>query len=91
MHCLASGVPVLAESVSPLEHVIRPGVNGELLPAGDTQALAHTLFELYENPERRATLAAGAARVAEGLPSIEQVAVELVAVFERILGGERKP
>ena len=90
MHCLSSGVPVLAENTPPLEHVVRPEVNGELLPPGDTQALAHTLFELYENPERRALLGDGARRLAGELPSMERFAASTAAVFERILSGERK-
>ena len=90
MHCLSSGVPVLAESVSPLDLVVRPGASGELLPPGDTQALAHTLFELYENPERRALLGAGAQRLAGELPSMDVLVASTAAVFERILSGERK-
>jgi len=85
MQCLACGVPVVAPNVAPLDQIVRSGVSGELLPGGNTQALAQSLFELYEHPERRALLGAGAKRVAEERPSVEAVVAETAAIFERIL------
>jgi len=92
MESLVSGIPVVAPNVPPIEHVVRPGVNGELVPGGSTEALAQSLFELYENPEQRALLGAGARRLAEELPSVEQAVAMLGVIFERILSGneERK-
>ena len=83
--CLASGVPVLAQAVRPMEQIIRPAVNGELVPEGDTDILAHTLFELYEDSERRTRLATAARRLAQSMPSMEQVVQETVATFARVL------
>ena len=91
MQGLVAGVPIVAETSAPLEQLIRPGENGELLPRGDTQALAHSLFELYESPERRARLRSGAFRLAERVPPIDRVVDASAGVFRCILSGERKP
>ncbi len=92
MQCLVSGVPVVAQDVTLINQVVRPGINGELLPCGDTQALAHVLFELYEDKERLTHLGTSARRLAEKIPSIDDVVAETVATFERILAAnpERK-
>ena len=87
MHCLAAGVPVLAADNTQVRQVVQPEVNGELLVADDPEPLAQSIFDLYENKERRAMLSAGAKRSARQWPSMHQQLLQMHAKFEQLLGG----
>ncbi len=57
----AAGTPVIASDIAGYRDVVRHGIDGLLVPVADAQALAETLRDLYEEPERRARMAAAAA------------------------------
>ena len=60
---LASGVPVIATPNA--GSVVRDGVEGFLVPAGEIDPLAERLFDVYRDPERRREMARAARRRAE--------------------------
>ncbi len=57
---MAAGLPVVASRVGQVGDLIEHGVSGLLVPPGNTMALAETLFELAQSPERRRKLGAAA-------------------------------
>src|SRR5439155_24766802 len=54
----AASTPVLASDIPGYRDVVRDGVDGQLLPAGDPIALAQALRELALDPSCRARIAA---------------------------------
>jgi len=60
LQAMGAGLPVLATRVSGVREVVRDGVSGRLVQAGDSPALAEALVELYRQPEGRARLGAAA-------------------------------
>ena len=90
MQCLAVGVPVLGADAAGIRDVIQPEVNGELLAADDPEPLAHSIFELYEDKERRAMLSVGARRSARQWPSMHQQLLQMRSAFERVLAASSK-
>jgi phosphatidylinositol alpha-mannosyltransferase len=61
---MAAGTPVLASDLDAFRRVLDNGRAGELVPAGDSGALADRLGALLDDPRRRAELAiAGSAAV----------------------------
>jgi glycosyltransferase involved in cell wall biosynthesis len=57
---LAAGVPVVATAVDGTPEVIRPGTNGDLVPPGDSAALARAVLAILADDERRRSMAAAA-------------------------------
>jgi phosphatidylinositol alpha-mannosyltransferase len=57
----AAGTPVLASDIAGYRDVVRDGVDGVLVPPADAQALAVALRDLWDEPDRRAAMAAAAA------------------------------
>src|SRR5664279_5028620 len=61
----AAGAPVIASDIAGYRDVVRDGVDGVLVPPADPQALAEALRDLWEEPERRASMANAAVRDVE--------------------------
>lgn len=62
---LAAGVPVVAAAVQSVPEMIEPGRNGDLVPAGDADALSAAIANLIADPMRCAAMGQQAADVAE--------------------------
>ncbi|HWF55060.1 MAG TPA: glycosyltransferase [Solirubrobacteraceae bacterium] len=76
----AAGTPVVASDIAGYRDVVRDGHDGVLVPVGDAQALAETLRDLYDEPERRATLARNAAAGVERF-AWPRVAAEVLEAY----------
>jgi glycosyltransferase involved in cell wall biosynthesis len=85
MQSLALGVPVFG--VGTIARVIRPQINGELFARNNPESLARSLFDLYENPERRQMLGDGAKRSARERPSMTEHLMKLRAFLESALAA----
>jgi phosphatidylinositol alpha-mannosyltransferase len=60
----AAATPVVASDIPGYRDVVRPGVDGILVPPGDAQAIAEALYTVYQEPARRAEMAEAATRTA---------------------------
>jgi glycosyltransferase involved in cell wall biosynthesis len=58
---LAAGVPVVATAVDGTPEVIRPGINGELVAAGDPASLGDAILGILTDDERRRAMSEAAA------------------------------
>jgi glycosyltransferase involved in cell wall biosynthesis len=66
VEAMACGLPVLASKQGGMPEIVDPGVTGELLPPGETQAWREAIARLLQQPERMHAMGeAGRAR-AEG-------------------------
>jgi phosphatidylinositol alpha-mannosyltransferase len=57
----AAGTPVIASDIAGYRDVVRNGVDGILVPPADAQALAESLRDLWDEPERRVEMSRAAA------------------------------
>ncbi len=57
----AAGTPVIASDIAGYRDVVRNGVDGMLVPPADPQALAESLRDLWDEPERRVAMSRAAA------------------------------
>jgi glycosyltransferase involved in cell wall biosynthesis len=53
LEAMGAGLPVVATHVGGIPELVRPGVDGYLVPAGDRAALADALASLVSDAERR--------------------------------------
>src|SRR5207244_13522442 len=78
----AAATPVLASDIPGYRDVVRDGVDGQLLPAGDPVALAEAMRALALDPARRARMAAAARERAERF-AWPHVAAEVLDCYEQ--------
>jgi glycosyltransferase involved in cell wall biosynthesis len=83
VEALAVGTPVLAMDAGGVGEVIRDGVNGLLVRAGDTSALARAVRRYFSDAELRARLRAGAKESVQAYAP-ERVFAELEATLVRV-------
>lgn len=78
---MAAGTPVLASDLDAFRRVLDGGRAGVLFPVGDSAALATTLGDLLDNPERRSGLSAHARQVVSAFdwPVVAQRVLEVYA------------
>ena len=82
LHCLHHGVPCIVEDAPLIRQVVNPGVSGRVVEGWDPGALAQLLSELYEQPQTREALAAGARREAQARFSMTRVLQQTGALLE---------
>jgi phosphatidylinositol alpha-mannosyltransferase len=79
---LAAGTPVLASDIPGYRDVLRDGIDGQLVPAGDPLALAGALRLLALEPARRARMAIATRERAERF-AWPHVAAEVLDCYEQ--------
>ncbi|EZP71941.1 Glycosyl transferase group 1 [Sphingomonas paucimobilis] len=79
----SSGLPMVATHVAGNREMVVPGMNGELVPPGDAQALASAMAAMLSDDASHARLSAGALESA-GRFSIERCAAAHLALYGRL-------
>jgi phosphatidylinositol alpha-mannosyltransferase len=80
----AAGTPVVASNIAGYRDVVRDGVDGMLVPAGDPQAVAEALRDLWEEPGRRASMARAAANDVQRF-AWPRIAAEVMEAYEEAI------
>jgi glycosyltransferase involved in cell wall biosynthesis len=85
---LAAGVPMVATAVDGTPEVIKPGVNGELVPPGDPAVLADAVASILTDDELRESLSAVAG---DGLDSFDRnhMVLEHEELYRWLVGRTR--
>ena len=84
----AQGTPVVASDIAGYRDVVRDGVDGVLVPAGDAVALAELLRDLALAPARRAAMAQAAAEHARRY-DWRRVSGEVLGVYQQAIAARR--
>jgi sugar transferase (PEP-CTERM/EpsH1 system associated) len=85
LEAMASGLPVVATDVGGNGEVVREGVNGSLVPPGDTGALAAALKELIAEPERARALGRAGRQDVERRFSLTAMTERYEKIYETVL------
>ncbi len=84
LEALACAVPVIATRTGGLPEVVRHGVDGFLLPVGDTAAMAEAALTLLADPDRHRGFAAAAREGAVARFHQERIVERYRAIYERV-------
>jgi len=84
LEAMASGVPVVATQTGGFEMVIRPDMDGKIVPCADSDALTRAVGELIADPQRLDIMGQAARQRVTETFSIDQEARNLVAHYRRI-------
>lgn len=83
---LARGRPVVASRVGGIPDVVEDGVNGRLVPAGDSVALANVLGDLHRRPDAARRLGLEGAERVHAQYTWEGVVEAFEAVYDEVMG-----
>ena len=84
------GVPIVATNIGGIPEIITNGVDGILIPAENSQAIADTLAELLNNPDKLKALAnKGHDKVADKF-EFEVMTRKYEEVYEDLISGNHK-
>ena len=82
------GVPVIAARTGGIPEIVREGVNGLLVPAGDEVALAQALQQFLSNPPLRDRLRAGARSTLTDQFSVEGFQCRIRSLIRELAGPQ---
>jgi glycosyltransferase involved in cell wall biosynthesis len=85
VEAMACGVPVITTNVSGIPEVVRDGVNGQLVPPDDPQALAEALLRFAREPQFAQQLAHAGRETVRARFDGERFAAQLAALFREVM------
>jgi glycosyltransferase involved in cell wall biosynthesis len=89
IEAMRAGLPVIASEVGGLQEMIAGGVDGELVPSEDPQALASRLERLLECPRERARLGCAARVSSDHRFGVDSMVEQYLQLY-RSLSGRRE-
>lgn len=81
---MASGLPVVGFDVPGMRELVRPGVDGVLVAAGDTGSLGAAIAEVWSDPEAGRRMGASGRRRALAWPTWEETGRRFAALVDRV-------
>jgi glycosyltransferase involved in cell wall biosynthesis len=88
LEAMAAGLPVVATDIPGNRELVASGECGRLVPPRDPQTLARTLEELLDSPAIARQFGDGARERVQQHYSLEKMAGEHLALFERLQGRD---
>ena len=85
LEAMASRLPVIATNVGGNPELIEPGMTGQLVPAGDSEALARAMLAYFGDRSLARRQAKAARRVAESRFSLKRMVADYTALYEHSL------
>lgn len=89
VEAMACGTPVIGTAVGGIQHTVRHGRTGFLVPAKDPNALARQLATFYYGPEVREHMSKASLARVNRLFTWQRVATQIAAVYQKVLATRR--
>lgn len=86
LSAMAAGLPVIVTPVGGVPEVVKDGINGLIVPAGDPAALAEAIWKVREDPAGAAGFGRAAAATIRDKYSHRTTARRIMEIYEQVLG-----
>ena len=90
LEAMASGLPIVATRVGGISETVQHGVNGFIAPVRGVQEIAAALEILVNDPELRGQMGQASLTLSRNF-SAERMVDQTVALYERIICGDKTP
>lgn len=90
LEAAACARPIVTTDTPGCREVVRPGINGLLVPARDARALAHAIGTLIQRPELRERYGRAGREIAVSEFAEQTVVKNTLALYRDLLGEERR-
>lgn len=87
VEAMAAGKPVIATDVGGLRSLVKPSINGLLVPAADPASLEEAMTELAAHPARRQEMGARSRQMASESFSVSTMVKRYQDIYTAALGG----
>lgn len=88
LQAAAAGLPIVAARAGGIPEVVRPGVNGLLVPPADAQALGAAILWILDHPEEAREMGARGRALVEREFSVPAMVAGNLGVYRELLGLE---
>lgn len=88
LSAMAAGLPVIVTPVGGVPEVVKDGINGLIVPAGDPFALAEAIRKVQEDPAGASGLGRAAAATIRDRYSHRTTARRIMEIYEQVLGPD---
>lgn len=85
LEAMSAGLPIVATVTSGVEMLVKPSVNGAIIPTDDTEALSSELLALATDPALRARMSAASRRRVQAF-SIDRMVERILSIYQSCLG-----
>ncbi|MBY6839007.1 glycosyltransferase family 4 protein [Clostridium botulinum] len=85
LEAMSYGIPVISSNVGSIPTLIKNGINGYLIEAGDTKSLANNILKLVENKNLRNIISKNNYSEVKEKFSIESNIEKLIKIYNKIL------
>lgn len=89
LEAMATGLPVLATAVGGNPELVTAGRTGELVPAGDVEAMAQALLRLANEPDRARAMGRAGREEVERRFSLQAMVAAYQGLYDRQLAAQR--
>ena len=90
LEAAACGKPLIATDVPGCREIVTHGVNGLLVPARDSAALAVAIDTLLRDSSRRAAMGVAGREAVTRMFSVEKIAGQFVDLYRELLAGRKQ-
>jgi glycosyltransferase involved in cell wall biosynthesis len=90
LEAMAQGMPIVATGSEGPSEILRDGIDGDVVPIGDAERLAHALRRMIADPERAERLGEAAWRRARDVYDLPRVAARIDRAVRDVVATSRR-
>jgi glycosyltransferase involved in cell wall biosynthesis len=85
IEAMSCGLPIIGTKISGIEDLVRDGINGYLVEAGDSNTLSKATIELMENPENIIEMGRQSLKIVKKYHDIRKISEKYSTVFNDLI------